>query len=613
MMRQMRQNTKIIMLVTALAFVALMVFEWGMDASGRSAGADLGRVGSTSVSVFEWQEIRRQIFEDVQRSQAEPVSAAQSRQIDDQAWDQVVNQILIRMELERRGIRVSDDEIRLAARFAPPPELRNDPAFQTDGMFDPARYQSFLEQASLDPTFLGQLEAYYRDVIPRSKLLRQVSSGIFVSDARLWQEFRDQNEQVEIRFISFEAPTWIPDADASISSAEVDQFYRNNPSLFDAIPGAEVRYTWISSEPVAADSVAAFERALAARAEIESGTPFAELARVESDDLVSGRNGGSLGRFGRGQMVAPFEEVAFALPVGQISEPVQTDFGWHILEVLDRDEDSVEARHILFSFAPSGDRELALLSLADSLEAMGRNRSLTEAAAALGLPTAEAEISEGFAFLPSVGVASEGQDWVFEESEGAGSVSPVFETSSGFYMLEVVAMRSGGVQPLADVRDQVEAILRSQKKTALAVERAEGLAGQLRSGALTLEAIAEREGLEVQEPLPFNRSAFVPGMGSVNAAVGAAFGTPVGSVAPAVAVDNRVYLMEVLSRQEADRTLFDITKSAFRAQVVNQLRQQRLELWLEGLRENTRIVDRRAEYFRAAELAAENPRLPAFF
>jgi peptidyl-prolyl cis-trans isomerase D len=615
MMRQMRQNTKIIMLVTALAFVALMVFEWGMDMSGQSSGGDLGRVGRTNVSVLEWQEAQRQLYEQIQASQNEPITSAQSREIDDMAWDQVVNQILIRNELERRGIRVSDQEIRQAARFSPPPQLQGDPSFQTDGNFDPAKYQAFLQQASADPLFMQQLEAYYRDVIPRSKLVRQVSSGIFVSDAELWRDYRDRNETTRARFLVLEAPSWIGDSDVSVSDAEIEAYYRENRESFEVEASAQVRYTWVSMGATAADSTAAYERALEVREEIQAGADFAELASIESDDLGTAREGGELGTFGRGQMVGPFEDAVFSIPVGEVSEPVQTDFGWHLIEVTERDDaaEEVTARHILFSYEPSGEREFELLSRADSLEALGEAMSVADAAAELGLEVLEGEITTGFAVLPSVGNAGEAQDWIFEDEEGVGAVSPVFENAGGFYMVEILSEEPARTLELAEVRADIENLLRSRRKTELALERAAGLAERVRSGAASLEALAESEGGRLEAPEPFSRAGSVPGVGSANAAIGVAFGTPVGEVGGPVAVGSRVVLVEVLEREEADRTEFEAVKEVLRAQVTQQLRQQRLELWLEGLRETTRIVDRRAEYFRAAEEMADRPQIPMAF
>ena len=187
MMRQMREATKPIMLFTAAAFVALMVFQWGMDITGISSGGlgEIGRVNGTPVTYDAYMASYRNLYDQIQRSQEEPVTSQQNKEIEDAAFDEVVNQILIFQELDRRGITVTAEEIQQAAQFSPPADLR--PQFTSEtGQFDVQGYQAFLAQLPQDQLLL--LEAYYRDVIPRGKLLRQVSSGIFLSDADLCEQ-----------------------------------------------------------------------------------------------------------------------------------------------------------------------------------------------------------------------------------------------------------------------------------------------------------------------------------------------------------------------------------------------------------------------------------------
>ncbi|TVP74341.1 MAG: hypothetical protein EA352_10925, partial [Gemmatimonadales bacterium] len=244
MMRQMRQNTKIIMLVTAAAFVALMVFEWGMDMSGQTAGGDMGRVGSTSVSVQEFNTVRQSIYEQVQQTQESAITSQQEREIDDQAWDQVVNQILIEKELRNRGIRVTDDEIRQAALYDPHPALRNDPQFRTeDGQFNLQAYHDWLRQvAQVDPQVMQTIEAYYRETLPRNKLVRQLTAGIHVSESELWREFRDRNEQVSVRFLSLRPTDRISESDVEVTDAEIESWYQENREDFRVPATADVRY-----------------------------------------------------------------------------------------------------------------------------------------------------------------------------------------------------------------------------------------------------------------------------------------------------------------------------------------------------------------------------------
>jgi peptidyl-prolyl cis-trans isomerase D len=614
MMRQMRENTKWIMLITAAAFVALMVFEWGMDMSGQSAGGgNVGRVGSTNVSVQHYQSVYRNLYDQISRAQDRPVSQAQNREIEDMAWNEVVDQILIQMELERRGIAVSDDEIRQAARFSPPPGFRDEPAFQTDGQFDPQRYQEWLAQiAAYDPQTLYQLEQYYRDVIPRSKLMRQIMSGVFVSDRELWQAWRDRNEAVEASYLSLRADDHVADDEVPVSREEIERYYRDNRDEFAVPARADVRYTWISKAPTAEDSAAVRERAEELRRELIEGADFADVADRESADRASAAQGGSVGTIRPGDVPAAFEAAALSLPVGEIGEPVRTSFGWHIIEVTDRDDEAEEAevRHVLLEIERSDDSEIRLLTRADSLESLGRTRTIADAASELGLPVFEGEITEEFAILAGVGRAEEGQDWIFEDREGVGAVSPVFESGEAFYMLEILDEAPAGYLPLAQVAAEIEDQLRLERKIDRTREIAREIVAELRDGP-ALEEVAARRGLEVQSAGPFTRSdEFVPGLGSRNAAVGAAFGVPEGEVGGPVRVDDRFVIVRVDRKIEAEREAWEAQKEVQRAQMTAQLRQARLERWLEGLRETVRIVDNRAEFFRRAEEQADAPQMP---
>ena len=126
-MRQMRDNVKWIMALTAITFVGLMVFGWGMDITGRSGtqatGGEIGRVNGDPITYEEWSNAYRSNYDLAQR-QGGTITAAQNKQIEDQTWNQLVMQKLVGQELEKRGIDVSDSEIRQAARFAPPPSSR---------------------------------------------------------------------------------------------------------------------------------------------------------------------------------------------------------------------------------------------------------------------------------------------------------------------------------------------------------------------------------------------------------------------------------------------------------------------------------------------------------
>ncbi len=601
MMEQLRRSTKWIMILVALAFGGLMFFEWGMDITGQTSGSfgEIGRVNGTPVGYDQYMASYRNLYDRQQQLQEEPVTNAQNSELEDQAWDEVVNGILIRQELERRRIMVTDEEVRSAALLSPPPDLMANPAFQTDGAFDVTKYQQFI--ATADNVTQLQLEAYYRDVIPRGKLMRQLSSGIHPTGAELWRAWRDTNERAAASYVLFEAQTRIADDRIEISEDEIEDYYDENREEFLVPASAELIYVTLAKAPTAADTTAVVERAQSLRGEIQEGADFAELAERESSDEGTAPLGGDLGVFGRGQMVEAFDSAVFAAPQGTVTEPVRTRFGMHLIEVTERwGQDSAQARHILLPFERTDESEIDLLALADSLEELGEAMALADAAAILELETDTTEIIATLMMVPGAGPIAEGGEWVFEEETSVGDVSPVFESSTAFYTVEVVSIDPERYLTVEEAEPSIRATIGVRKKTVLAVEEAREFAAEVRSGR-TLADVAGEFGLDVREAESFTRDDFVPGLGRQNAAVGTAFGLEIGEVSDGIEANGNAYVIERTSFEAADSMAWLEQLDGQRMQLAGLVRQERLALWIEALRANARIVDRREEVLSAPD------------
>ena len=603
MMRQMRENTKWIMMITATAFVGLMVFQWGMDITGQG-GLTIGEIGSVNgrpVMYDKYNNTYSSLLNQIQVSQEDPITSQQIRDIEDAAWDEVVTQLLIEQELERRGILVTDEELLTAARFSPPPAYQNEPLFLTDGFFDIQKYQAFLASPTIDDVTLFQLEAYYRDVIPRSKLMRQVSSDIYFTDAAVWDEYRNRNEMISVRYLALNPAQRVADSDVAVTAQEVEDYYDDHEEEFALPAQATVRAVIIDKAPTPEDTLAMGELAAELRQEIMDGADF-------EDVLVRpgvGTGSGDLGWFTRGLMPESFSDVAFAATVGEITEPVRTPFGYHLIEVQDQTEDSVQARHIVIPFVRTEESELALYTLADSLEALGESRTIADAALTLTLAVETAYLSTEFAFVAGAGQVGEGADWAFEEAL-VGDVSPVLETRQAFYMLELVALREAGAISLADATGSIEQTVRAAKKVEKAKDEGEEIVAQVRAGA-DLATIAEEKSLEVQVAGPYARVDFVPGMGRLNAAVGAGFGLNIGDVSGAVAANNNVFIIELNEYFAPDSTVFEAERLLLRDEMLGLAQQTRLQEWIQGLRDVARIIDKRDEVLNTDPVDAQQP------
>jgi peptidyl-prolyl cis-trans isomerase D len=419
--------------------------------------------------------------------------------------------------------------------------------------------------------------------------MRQVSSDLYVTDAALWEEYRDRNEQISVRYVALNPTQRIADSLVTVTPAEASQYYDDHEEEFALPEQATVRAVIIDKTPTPEDTLAMGELAAELRKRIIDGEDF--------DDMLLqpgvGTGSGDLGWFTRENMPAEFADAAFAATVGELTDPVRTSFGYHVIEVQDQTEDSIQARHILVPFARTEESELEILTLADSLESLGESRTLTEAASGLDLGVETAYLSPEFAFVAGAGQVGEGSDWAFEEAL-VGDVSPVLETGQAFYMLELVELREAGAISLDDARGSIEQTVRAEKKVQQAKAEGQEIVAQVRAGT-ALADITEERGLEIQAAGPYTRLDFVPGIGRMNAAVGAGFGLNIGDVSGAVEANNNVFLIELADYIPADSTAFEDERSVLQDELLGIAQQSRLQDWLQGLREVARIIDRRDE------------------
>ena len=612
MMEQLRRSTKWIMILVALAFGGLMFFEWGMDITGQTSGSfgEIGRVNGIPVSYEQYMASYRNLYDQAQQFQEEPITSIQNSEIEDQAWNEVVNSILIQQELERRNILVTDEEVRMAALTSPPPDLMANPAFLTDEVFDITKYQQFVSMA--DNLVQLQLEAYYRDIIPRGKLLRQVSSGIHLSDAELWTAYRDMNERSSVSYVSFEPIVRVSDDQIEITDAEVSRYYSDNREDFSVPASAGVISVSFTKAPTPADTAAVLARVAEIRQSILDGEDFAEVAARESEDEATAPDGGNLGVFAQGDMVAPFDSAVFAAPLNRIAEPVRTSFGIHLVEVSERwGQDSAQARHILLPFERTDESEIDLLALADSLEELGESMPLADAAAIVGLETDTLDLIETLPIVPGAGDVAEGGEWVFEPETAVGDVSPVFENSTSFYAIELVSIDPSRYLTEEEAGAAIRGTIGLDKKVAVALDEARELAAEVQSGR-SLTEVAREFGLEVRDAGPFARNDFVPGLGRHNAAVGTAFGLDIGEVSDAVEANRNAYVLERTGAEAADSLAWVEQIDLQRLQSVNTIRQQRLTQWIEALRATARIVDRREQVLNPPDDQQGLPLPPVF-
>ncbi|UHD15339.1 SurA N-terminal domain-containing protein [Thiocapsa bogorovii] len=441
--------------------------------------------------------------------------------------DDMIRQTLLLGVSNRIGMRVSDEEVRM--------QILAESAFQRDGRFDREAYERLLRLQGLSP---AQFEEQLRQQLIGNQLLRAVVGSELMTRGELAEYRRLAGQTRELSYAAMPAAEFR--SDAPIGEEEIQAFYESNPARFQSpemvkldylvldvgelAKGAEisddelrrvyeedrsrfgrpeqrsVRHLLLTVPPEADEAAAeAVEARLQAiRGRIAAGEAFDEVARSESQDPGSAGEGGSLGTIEQGIMDPLFDAVAFSLPEGELSEPVRTRFGYHLIEVTEIVPASVKSfddvKEELRAEVSRQRAESLFYDLGERLANVAYESpdSLEPAADELGLPLLQSdwlgrEGGEGvFAYPRVMGAAF--SDEVLVGRSNSDLIEPERDVLRAI-VLRVADHRVAAVRPLDEVRDEIVEELRSERAREAALQAAEGAAEQLRKGTSWSEAL----------------------------------------------------------------------------------------------------------------------------
>lgn len=548
MILKMREIAPTVIIVALVAFVATIFFSWGMDVTGIGSRPKAGVVEGKQIPLQTFDRMVNEERQRLQQSYKGEVPPQQYSMVPEQVWERVVSQHLMRKAFKEMALGASADEVFENMRRNPPPGIDTVADFQTDGVFDTSKYVELLNNPAIyDTRGWRQMELHTQQyIVPNSKLEALLAAAAVPSRLEIEQEYRRRNERGVFEYAYLNAASQEVDS-AAVTDEMVFEYYETHKDSFESPQQVELYYVSVPKKATPQDEKVYLDELRQIRDRILAGeSSFAEEAAMESDDEGSAENGGDLGWFGTGMMVPAFEQAAFAAEIGQVTEPVKSAFGYHIILVEDKrvqdGKEQVKARHILRKVTPSLETLDSLKETMDSVATAAEEVGLLKAAAEVGGVKvdstglfARGEQIPGIGFIP--GVTS------FAYTNEPGAVSEgAFENRDAFYVFEIRRRVPEGILPLADVRDRINRTLRDSLRYEKARERlAQALASH--EGALAeVSSVDSTIASGVSDTV--TRASYVAPLGYANEAIAVAFALEAGTVSTPIEVGGGVCVVK---------------------------------------------------------------------
>lgn len=590
MMRDLRARTKGILWFVVFAFVGSIGLIWGADVLGPSGASrvDPSVIGSVNGVKILTTQYSRAIERAHAAYEAEhgrrPSIEDEFYDLREEAWESLVTEILLAQEIQNRRIRVLDEEILMHAKANPPPEVRQMEIFQTDGRFDHAKYL----QALQDPRYDWRaLEYHLRMQLPRIKLEQQIISSARVTEWEVRDTYTRQNEKIKMTYAFF-GPSDFLDQEIPSTEEELVAYYEAHGEDYRLPERAKLRCVRWKKDPSPEDDAVVREQLDEIYREIERGEDFGELAEIYSDDPGSASQGGDVGFFGRGEMVKEFEEAAFSLDVGQVSEPVRTRYGYHIIKVEEKKEDQVRARHILFEMQPSRRTLEDLWVAAAEFDSVAAASGFDGAAEAAGVEVFETDLFPRGSFIPGIGRSKQGNRLAFEKPEG--SILGPLDLVDAYVVCQVAARDASRIPAFDDVIERVKRDFEASRRRELARAESERVAAEI-SGGKTLEQAAPSP--STRHAGPFSETTAVGTITGDPTFIGTAFALPEGRISGLIETKSGYAILRVDERIPINEEQYQKEKEELRRRLLLRKQEAVFSLWFNQLYESAKIEDLR--------------------
>ena len=623
MLKLMRDHAKSWLIKIILGAIVIVFVFWGVGSFRSDKGGRVALVNGETITVEEYKEEYDHFIERLRQRFGNSLNdeTIKMLQIKRQALDSLINQKLILQEAEKLNFRVSEKE--LAGTIG------GIEAFQIAGVFNQDRYRNVLQRNSLTPE---EFEDYQRKFILTEKLRDLILGSIKVSDSEAMEWYKWSNASVNMDFVLFEPEKY---KDIKVSADEIKIYFNDRKESYKTDPMIKARFlhfdpeTYRSNINITGDDIQDYyeanleefgtdktvearhilikidreadpeaveegrNKAIDILKKAREGKDFGELARQYSA-CPSKDNGGRLGAFKKEAMVKPFADMAFSMKAGEISEPVRTRFGWHIIKVEKINEESTlsleEAKKsIRKKLTDIRANDYAYNEAEAVYDAAIKGDNLIKAAAEQNLKMLTTDFFTGKG--PDKGIKYRKKFASAAFNLAVMEFSDILNIGDGYYIIQVVEKIPAKIPELNDVMERVTADLIKVRQDEKAVKDAKEFLSDLKSG----ESIAEeckKSDMTLTTSGFFKRNDSVPGIEPEKGIIEAAFSLSDQNKVPEDIIKGAkgYYVISLKERKDSAPEGFDKEKANITEGLLQQKQLATFNEWLLQIRNDSDIT-----------------------
>jgi peptidyl-prolyl cis-trans isomerase D len=609
-----------ILLFVSISMLFYLIPGFG-DQSGTSGRGVYARVGD--------QEITTQMVETTadRVRQQQQLPAQFIGFILPRVADSLVTDAALVSEGHRLGLHVTDDELR--------DDLQNGPLgamlFPDGSFIGQDRYEGLVEnqfRMSVD-----QFEQLLKEDLVKRKLTALIQSGVHVPESEIQQEFKKQHQQVKFEYAVLNTEQMLKDikpAEAELKAyydshkaqyananpekrkaryvvvdstrlnnvapptdSELRQYYAQHKDQFNLPERANVRHILIKTPAPGPDGKVDQKVLDAARAkaedllkQIKNGANFADLAKKNSEDPGSAKQGGELGWFEHGRMVPEFDKSAFALSQkGQLSDLVKTTYGFHIIQLIDKQPAHVrtfdEVKAEIAPIVESDKKGKAAENEANAVYSEARARGLEKAAADHHLEIVTSDYFSQNDSLPGLGSAPDFMQAAFTVKPK--SAPELARTAQGYAIFEITDSKPPSTPTFEEARARVEAEFRNQRAQEMLTKKTQELSERARA-LHDLKQAAKEVGATLKTSELVTAQSQVPDLGSMSGQAAAAFDLAKGQISGPLYPNRNGVVLEVIEQQEPSTAEYERGKQLARDTVLQKKRNEVFEVYAVSLK-----------------------------